>query len=50
MYGVCYPNRILFSILSSFFKLTFITTREVVYGHYKSIYITFFHNKIYNTM
>ena len=50
MYGVYYPDRILFSILSSFFKLTFITTREMVYGHYITKYITFFHNKIYNTM
>ena len=50
MYGVCYPNRILFSILSSFFKLAFITTRVMVYGHYKTICITFFHNKSYNTM
>ena len=50
MYGVCYPNRILFSILASFFKLAFITTREMVYRHYKTICITFFHNKIYNTM
>ena len=49
MYGVYYPGRILFSILSSFFKMTFITTSEMVYGHYKTIYITFFHNKIYNT-
>jgi hypothetical protein len=39
MYGVCYPNRILFPILSSLFKLTFITTREIVYGHYKTIFI-----------
>ena len=50
MYGVWYPNMILFSILSSFFKLAFITTRVMVYGHYKTICITFFHNKIYNTM
>jgi hypothetical protein len=50
MYGVYYLDRILFSILLSFFKLTFITTREMVYGHYKTIYITFFHNKIYDPM
>jgi hypothetical protein len=50
MYGVYYPDRISFSILSSFLKLTFITTREMVYGHYITIYIIFFHNKIYNTM
>ena len=36
------PNRILFSILSSFFKLAFITTDTT------KLYITFFHNKIYN--
>ena len=41
------PELDFFSILSSFFKLTFITTREMVYGHYKTIYITFFHTKIY---
>ena len=36
-----------FSILSSFFQLMFITTRETVYGHYKNyIYIIFFYNKI----
>jgi hypothetical protein len=28
MYEVCYPNRILFSVLSSFFKLVFITTTK----------------------
>ena len=32
------------------FQIDFHYYKGMVYGHYKTIYITFFHNKIYNTM